>query len=180
MIVITYHTILETTGEPYTGAGAVCDIAHWKDDVSAWYRWNPETREWQEANVEIPMVNIGTALWEYRFDDDTPGDAIRIVTRNQWTGIRDVRRYQWADILVGGETPAWGHVGLDVFADWNAATAAQLLYTQADRTSTTWEYGGISNKLTITPNPGWEWGEVAVYNTLTWTPITDRIRVEFL
>lgn len=74
MIVITYHTILKTTGEPYTGARAVCEITHWQDDVSAWMRWNPETGEWQEANVEIPMVNIGTALWEYRFEHDTPGE----------------------------------------------------------------------------------------------------------
>lgn len=107
-----------------------------------------------------------------------PGDAIRIVTRNQWNGIRDVRRYQWADIILGGETPAWGHVGLDVFGDWSALAAASLLHNVADRTAVT--FGAAQTELIITPKPGWEWGEVAVYNTLTWTPITDRIRVEFL
>lgn len=84
MIVITYHTILETTGEPYTGAGAVCEIIHWQDDVSAWMRWNPETGEWQEANVEIPMVNIDTALWEYRFEHDTPGEYYYVTC---WTSL---------------------------------------------------------------------------------------------
>ncbi len=107
------------------------------------------------------------------------GDAVRIVTRNKWNRIRDVRRYQWADMLIGREVPAWGHVGLENYDSWDASISGQTLVQEADTTATTIELDETFTRPAITLNPGYEWVEVESYNTITGEPIPDRIAVEW-